>query len=327
MRALVTGAAGFLGRVLCRRLAGRGLAVRALVRGPASDLPGGVELVRGDVTDPAALARAVPDCDMVFHLAGVRRGATREDFRRTNAGGTRLLLEACLAAGAARGRFVLAGSLAAAGPSALGRREEEELAPVEWYGESKAEAERIALSFRDRLPVTVARPPRILGPGDRENLLFFRLVAGGLLLRLSGPERPLSWIDVEDCAAGMELLGERPEAVGQPFFLASAERTSVTGLQREIARALGVRPREIPVPPLALRAAGALADLASRISGRRLPVSRKLVRQVLAPGWTCDTARARERLGFLAPTPLAASVERSARWYGVQGWLGAKPAP
>jgi nucleoside-diphosphate-sugar epimerase len=321
VRALVTGAAGFLGGALVRRLAARGLEVRALVRGEPPPLPAGVEAVRGDVTDRESMGRAVKGCGLVFHLAGVRRGATRNDFFRVNAEGTRLALEACLSAGAAGTRFVLAGSLAAAGPSREGRREDEPLAPVEWYGESKAEAERIAFSRRDRLPVTVGRPPRIVGPGDRENLFFFRLVARRVLLRILGGERPLSWIDVEDCAAGLLALAERPEAVGEAFFLASEERTSVVGLQREIARALGVRPREIPLPPAVLRAAGALADGVSRLTGRKLPVSRKMARQVLAPGWACDPSKAKARLGFVAPTPLSESIGRSARWYLEKGWL------
>src|SRR5439155_3270712 len=102
--------------------------------------------------------------------------------------------------------FVLAGSLAAAGPSRQRKREEDGLHPVEWYGESKAEAERITLSFGDRLPVTVARPPRITGPGDRENLVFFRAVKHGLAFAVGGEPRPLSFVDVEDCARGFLLL-------------------------------------------------------------------------------------------------------------------------
>jgi len=320
MPALVTGAGGFLGRALCRQLLERGEPVRALVRGEA-ELPAGVEVQRGDVTDPAACARAAAGCDRVFHLAGIRRASVRDEFLRVNAGGTRVLLDACLAAGSARGRFVLAGSLAAAGPSREGRREEDPLEPAEWYGESKAEAERIAFSFGDRLPVAVARPPRIMGPGDRENLFFFRIAARGLVLRILGPERPLSWIDVEDCARGLLALADRPEAVGESFFLASEERTSVVGLQRIIAAALGVAARDLPVPPLLLSAAGAVADVVSRVTGRRLPLNRKLARQVLAPGWTCRVDKARDRLGFAARTPLRESVAAAARWYRDRGWV------
>ncbi len=321
--ALVTGAAGFLGRALVRELLAGGHAVRALVREgtDASGLDRRAEVLRGDATDPGALRRAVAGQDLVFHLAGVRRAAERDTFLRVNAGATRLLLDACVAAGAARGRFVLAGSLAAAGPSCQGRTEDEPFQPVDWYGESKAEAERIALSFAGRLPVTVARPPRIMGPGDRENLLFFRIASARLVLRFLGPERPLSWIDVDDCARGFALLAAHPAAPGQAFFLASRERTSVEGLQREVARALGVRPRSVPVPPALLRALAAGADVVTRATGLKLPLNRKLARQVLAPGWTCRTDKAERLLGFSAPTPLPESVARAARSYRELGWL------
>jgi nucleoside-diphosphate-sugar epimerase len=318
--ALVTGAGGFVGRALVRALARRGDAVRALVRSPpAEPWPAGVAEVRGDATDAGALRAAVEGCDLVFHLAGVRRATDREEFLRVNAGSTRLLLEACLAGAPRLSRFVLAGSLAAAGPSRRPRSEDEPLAPVEPYGASKAEAERIALSFADRLPVAVARPPRVVGAGDRENLLFFRIARAGLALSFG--DRPLSWVDVDDCARGLLLLADRPEARGEAFFLASPWTTTAEALMREAGRALGTRTRRVPVPAPLLRGVGALADAAGGALGRRLPIGRKLAAQVLAEGWVCDPSKARARLGFEAATPLAESVARAARWYRARGWL------
>lgn len=322
MLALVTGAGGFLGQALVRALSARGARVRALVRRPepALALPG-VEVLRGDATDPAALAAAVAGVDVAFHLAGVRRAAEADEFFRVNVGTTRLLLDACLAHAPRLRRFVLAGSRAASPPSATGCTEDEPPGPTEAYGESKAEAERVTLLHADRLPVTVARPPRIMGPGDRENLLFFELARRGWALRF-GADAPLSWIDVDDCARGLLLLAERPEAVGQAFFLASEERTSVEGLFLAAAAALGVTPRRVAVPAPALHAAAALADLVTRATGRKLPLNRKLARQLLAEGWVCDGSKARRLLGFEAPTPLATSIARAAAWYRAAGWLG-----
>jgi len=324
MKALVTGAYGFLGTWLVRALLERGHAVRALLRrgSPRGALEGlGVEEAVGDVTDPASLEPAVEGCQLVFHLAGVRRSAERAEFMRVNAEGTRHLLEACLARAPGLSRFVLAGSIAAAGPSLEGKREEDPLEPAEWYGESKAEAERIALSYAGQLPVAVARPPRIIGPGDRENLFFFRLVARGLLMTITGASRPLSLIDVEDCARGLLALAERPEAVGQAFFLASGERTDLEGLQRMVARAVGVEPRVVRLPPAALSAAAFVADGITRVTRVRLPLNRKLARQILAPGWTCDPGKAARLLGFETRVSLADSVGRAARWYLDHGWM------
>jgi nucleoside-diphosphate-sugar epimerase len=322
VQALVTGAGGFLGRALVRRLAAGGARVRALVRSPAEGLEGaGAEVVRGDAADPAALAAAVEGCEVVFHLAGIRRATDPAEFLRVNAGSTRAALEACLAAAPRLRRFVLAGSAAAGGPSREPRREDEPLAPVEPYGASKAEAERIALAYAHRLPVTVLRPPRIMGPGDRENLFFFRLARAGLAVRLGGPPRPLSWIDVDDCARGFALAAERPEAAGEVFHLASPEPTDATEIMEAVGRALGVKTRRVTVPAPALRAAAAASALVTRLGGPRLPLDPKLAAQLLAPGWRVDPAKARDRLGFEAATPLAASLAEAVRWYRERGLL------
>ena len=320
MRALVTGAGGFLGGAIVRALSARGDTVRALARRPVEGLSlPRVEIATGDATDPVALRAAVRGCDVVFHLAGVRRASDPEEFLRVNAGSTRALLEACLAEAPRLARLVLAGSLAAVGPARVPQREDAPFAPVEPYGVSKAEAERIALSYADRLPVAVARPPRIMGPGDRENLLLFQIAKAGLALSFG--DRPLSWIDVDDCARGFILLAERPEAAGEAFFLASPETTTAAGLMAEAARALGVRARHVPIPAPLLRAVAAVADVVTKPTGRRLPLNRKLAAQILAPGWVCDPSKARDRLGFEARTSLADSISRAARWYVERGWI------
>jgi nucleoside-diphosphate-sugar epimerase len=278
-----------------------------------------VDVVLGDATDPTALRGVVHGIDVVFHLAGIRRATDPEEFRRVNAGSTRALVEACLAEAPRLSRLVLAGSMAAAGPSRTPRREDEPCAPVEAYGASKVDAERIAISAADRLPVAVARPLRIMGPGDRENLILFRIARAGLGLDFG--DRPLSWIDVDDCARGFLLLADRPEAVGRAFFLCSPETTTAAGLIREAARALGVRARHVPVPDVALRALAVAADAITVTTGRRLPLNRKLAAQILAPGWVADPSLAREELGFEARTTLADSIARAARWYLERGWI------
>ena len=167
----------------------------------------------------------------------------------------------------------------------------------------------------------MARPAGVVGPGDRENLLFFRVVKAGFLLDLGGPPRPLSFVDVEDCARGLLELAESPAAPGEAFFLASAERTDLSSLQRQAARALGVSPRTIPVPASLLSALAWAADGVTLVSGLKSPLNRKLARQLLAPGWTCDPGKARRLLGFEARVSLDESVDRAARWYRENGWL------
>jgi len=115
--------------------------------------------------------------------------------------------------------------------------------------------------------------------------------------------------------------GRGPAAPGEAFFLASPERTDLASLQREVARALSVSPRSVPVPAPLLSALAWAADGVTRASGLKLPLNRKLAAQLLAPGWTCDPGKARRLLGFEARLSLADSVDRAARWYREHGWL------
>ncbi len=322
MRALITGASGFLGSALARRLVSRGDEVRALLRpGAPAGLLQGVEVaaVEGDVTRPETLSRAVAGVDVVFHLAGLRRAAAREPFFAVNAEGTRNLCEALVGAGGCT-RLVLASSLAAVGPRRDFPREDAPAVPLDWYGESKAAAERIVLSYADRLPSTVARPSRILGPGDRENLFFFKIVRAGLIVSIGGGPRPISVIDVEEAAEAFVLLSQEQGAIGEAFFI-SHQTTTMEEVQEEVARALGKRTWRLRVPQRAFAGAARGADLVSRLVGRPLPLNRKMAQQLLSPGWTCSTRKAEERLGFRPTVPMSESIARAARWYRAEGWL------
>lgn len=323
MQVAVTGANGFVGGFLARALTARGDSVRCLLRSTSAlgELTGvSFTRVDGDVTSPQTLEPLVRGCDVVFHLAGVRRGSSRDDFLRVNAEGTRHLADAMVRAGARR--LVLCGSLAAAGPSrGQPKTEDEPLEPQEWYGESKAEAERIALSYADKLEVTVSRPCRILGPLDKENFTFVKLAARGLVLELGGPERRLSFVDVEDVVQHLLLLGDRPEAKGQVFFCASDETRSVAEFLREVSALLGTTPRVLKVPPALLLGVGKAADVASKVLGRKLPLNEKLARQLLAPGWVCSIEKSKRLLGYAPRWRLAASLERSVASYRAAGWI------
>lgn len=319
-----------MGTWLARALAARGDRVSCLLR-PTTDtreLEKALEghpwtRVVGDVTDPASLASAVKGVDVVFHLAGIRRAALRDEFMRVNAQGTRLICEAMAALQEPRPRLVMCGSLASHGPSTPERPhvEEDAFHPHEWYGESKAEGERIAFSFQDRLPVTVIRPPRILGPGDRENLTFFKLGKKGIRLELAGGPRPLSLVDVEDVVDLLLVLAQKPEALGEAFFCAGPERLTLEQMQDLGAKALGFQTRTWRLSPAVLTALATAADGVTRLTGRKLPLNRKLARQLLAPAWTCSGAKAERLLGFRPRRGLAESITRSGEWYRAQGWL------
>jgi dihydroflavonol-4-reductase len=324
MRCLITGANGFMGAHLASALCRRGDAVRCLVREGSDatslkELP--VERAAGDVTKPETLTDALKGIEVVFHLAGIRRAANREDFIHINAEGTRHVAEAMVKAGTRR--LVFVSSITASGPSSVQRPrvEDDPFCPEEPYGESKALGEQIALRYQGALEVSIIRPTRVLGPLCPENLTFFRLVSNGVLLKVGGGPRPLSMVDVDDVVDQLILQAQRPEASGQAFFASSDETTTLEDLQAMAARVLNKQPRTLYLPANALLALGGAADLVTNTSGVRLPVNRKLARQLTAPAWTCSIEKAKRLLGYQPKRSIADSIERSAKSYLEAGWL------
>ncbi len=168
MRALVTGGSGFIGSNLVDRLLAEGVQVKCLVRSRTnltwlSKKP--LTLVPGDFFDPASLATAVADTDVVLHVAGATRAVRRAEYFRGNLATTSNLLQACQEYGPEHQKFLFISSLAAAGPSSGDPlTEDEEPRPVSAYGESKLAAERAVLEFGRTRPCYCHPSPCSLRP-------------------------------------------------------------------------------------------------------------------------------------------------------------------
>ena len=324
-RCLVTGATGFIGGHLVRALVDRGDRVVCLVRRTSpldrlATLP--VELVYGDLADPAALRQAVDGVTRVYHVAGLIQARRPDDFHRVNVEGTARLLEACRSTGAPLGRFVLVSSLAACGPSAAGRpwSEDDPTQPLTAYGRSKLAAEGVARSYADQVPLTIVRPPVVYGPGDRQTLPFFRLINRGLRPIVGGDAR-LSLIHVTDLVSGLLRAGDCPAAVGRTYFLAHDETATVEEITALIADALDRRTVSFRIPYRLTRLAAGATELVGRLSRRPPVFDRAKALEMYQPGWCCRSARARRDLGFTPRFSLAEGLRQTALWYRDHGWL------
>lgn len=323
MRTLVTGATGFVGSHLVPALVKRGEDVRCLVR-PTSDrrwlANHSVEFVFGDVSQPEACHEAVRNVDRVFHLAGLTKALRRDDFFAVNVGGTANLLAAC-AAQPNPPRIVVVSSLAAAGPARDGLpAEDAPCAPITPYGESKLEAEALAAKWKDSVPITIARPPMIYGPHDRESLTLFRLAKLGLRLTVPG-ERRLSYIEVSDLVRGLLLAAETPQAIGRTYYLASPAPCQLGELLRLVASTVSRLNVAVPVPPPLILGAGLASGWFAHVRRRPHIFDRYKARDMVARHWVCSARRAEEELGFRALVPLDVGLRRTADWYRQQKWL------
>ncbi len=316
MNALVTGASGFIGRRLVMELARRGNQVACLVRRtsnttPLRDLP--VELVLGDLGDVSSLAAAVRGRDTVFHLAGVIQAVGGPAFHAVNTLGTRNLVDACLQAAPGLKRFVFVSSIAAAGPSPEGTsmNEDDEPHPVSDYGRSKLAAEHLVLAAKDKLPVTIVRPPNVLGPGSKEIERAAALLRKRLVPALGDVKPRTSLIDVDDLVGALLLAAQSPRCAGQTYFVTDGRSYAWPEIMAALAEALGVGRFRVKVPfGLQILAAG-LAETAARFTRRPPLLTREIVRAVRDHFWICDGSKIGRELGFRPRYGMRESVLRA----------------
>jgi nucleoside-diphosphate-sugar epimerase len=228
---LVTGANGFVGGRVCRRLADGGAEVRALVRRAGSsgldDVPGITEVI-GDFTDEQDAARAVDGVDAVVHCAATA-GDDLDRARHVNTHGTRVIARAAAAAGAARFVHISTGSV-----YDRDRRGEilDEDAPLATEGDpysiTKAQAEReVAAAAEQDLSTTVLRPPAVLGWGPTSTWgeRLPRALADGALPFAPHPDSRHAWVHVDDLADAVAVALTDDRAVGRTYNVVGGQGT------------------------------------------------------------------------------------------------------
>ncbi|MBC7187002.1 MAG: NAD-dependent epimerase/dehydratase family protein [Calditrichaeota bacterium] len=324
MKALVTGANGFIGSHLVERLVQQGHQVRCLVRATSNLrwLQGlDVEFTQGSLADPSSLEPALGGVQVVFHLAGATKAATREGFFAANTQGTANLLRACRAAG--HPRVVFVSSQAAAGPSdgVRAKTELDQSAPLTAYGESKLQAELLVREYAAEGEAVIVRPPVVFGPRDRDVLVLFRYVAHRLCPLLGRGPRLLSIVYVDDLVSGLLLAATSPKAIGNTYFVCNDQPVDWEAFADTIAAAMGHRCLKVHVPEALLPPVAAVSEAAARLMGRPALISREKAREMRQRYWVCDNARAKADLGFAPKVSIEEGAKLTLAWYRAQGWL------
>lgn len=333
MKVLVTGATGFIGSHLVEALAGRGYSVKCLVRSSSNlrwietllspsrltNLPeaSSVELVYGDCQDINSLKGAVEDCDYVFHLAGLTKTGDTDNFFKVNVKGTENLVNALTKTGRRLKRFVFLSSLAAVGPSLNGTpvTESTEPHPVSFYGKSKLEAEGVVYSVRDRIPVTIIRPPAVYGPRDRDFHMLFKMIKRGIFPYWGKTSYSLVYVD--DLINGILFSMVNEFATGKLYFISDPNVYTNEDIASEIA---GIFERSF----IKLRIPKAVMPLFAGISERFNKggiINRDKIRELNHPYWICDSTLATQELGYKSTVTLKEGIKWTADWYRINRWL------
>jgi nucleoside-diphosphate-sugar epimerase len=341
MHALVTGGGGFLGRYIVEALMARGHRVRSFGRGDYPALEGqGVEVVRGDIRDNQALARACAGIDCVFHAAALPGiGMNREAYRSVNQLGTEMLLANCRRHGVSRFVYTSSPSVVFAGRDQCGV---DESAPYDFawmranrafYSESKACAEQAVLAASgDALRTCALRPHLIWGPGDTH--LIPRLIARAQSGRLRQVGDGTNLVDItyvenaaeahllaadalgrDNTATGAAAPSDWSSPAGKAYFVSQGEPVNCWRWIDELLALAGLPPVRKSLSFRMSRRLGAVCEAIYRVLplGGEPPMTRFLTAQLATSHWF-DIGAARRDLGYQPNVPTAEGMRRLGEW-------------
>lgn len=326
MKALVTGATGFTGGQVARRLQKQGDEIRAIVRDPgkAGDLKAaGIEVVKGDLTDRASVAAAIKGMDVVYNIGALYRTAGLKEsvYRAVNADAVPMIIECAKDAGVRR--VVHCSTVGVHGdvehPPA---NEDAPLRPGDVYQETKVLGEELGreASARTGVELVIARPSGIYGPGDRRLFKLFGGVARGRFLFLGDGKIFYHLTHVDDLSDGFRLCATVPAAAGRTYLLAGGEVTTLNELVALTAELAGVKPPSMHWPVWPFWLAGAACEAVCAPLGISPPIFRRRV-DFFTKSRAFDISRARAELGFAPRIGLREGIGRTLEWYREHGWI------
>lgn len=319
-KVLVTGATGFTGSHLCRRLIEEGYQVRAFIRSQRNmnDLIGkGIEIVTGDLRNYSDVKKAVDEVDIVYHIAAAYRqeGIAPREFSDTNVLGTKHMVDASISSGVKR--FIHCSTVGVHGdiknPPAS---EDAPFSTGDLYQETKLEAEKLICKKIEegKIQGVVFRPSGIYGPGDMRFLKLFRAIARGRFVMIGKGNVYYHMTYIDDLVDGILLCGTRQEALGNIFILAGPTYTTLDEMVKTIAdvSAVSLPNWHLPVKPVYW--AGWLCEIMCKPLGLEPPLYRRRV-DFFTKSRAFSINKASQILGYQPKINLEEGIRRTAEWY------------
>ena len=324
---LITGVSGFVGAAVAKAFAAEGWRVRGLARAssPATNLEGFPgDIVRGDMLDAAATARALEGCDALAHVAADYRlwAPDPEEIVRHNREGTRIVMEAALAARVKR--IVYTSSVATIAPLPGGAAGEDrpltEQTAIGAYKRSKVVAERLVerMVAEHGLPATIVNPSTPIGPRDVKPTPTGRILVEAATGKIPAfVDTGLNIVHVDDVARGHVLALEK----GQPGrrYILGGEDVMLEALLAEVARRVGRKPPTISLPTAPLMPLAAISEAWGRLTGKE-PLFTRDALKMAKYRMFFSSERAKAELGYAA-RPWQQAVGDALDWFRAQGMI------
>jgi nucleoside-diphosphate-sugar epimerase len=324
---LVTGATGYTGIVLVKRLLEAGTRVRAIARAnsdlsPLSEMD--VEWVRGEIFDKETIHTAMEGVQYVFHVAAAFREAksTEQDYWNVHVGSTQLLCGEALKQPDFK-RFVHVSTMGVHGHIENPPGNEKSVfAPGDGYQRTKAEADKWITEFGDKnnLPYTIIRPCAIYGPGERRLLKLFKMATKSYFPILGQGKCWYHLVHVEDLVGGMLRSAVAENALGEAFIIGASEAIRLEDMAAIIAKVYHNKLRILRLPITPFFLAGDLCELLCKPFKVEPPIYRRRV-AFYSKDRNFSTSKMRDVLGYQPVFDNEAGIIESANWYREHGWL------
>lgn len=323
---VVTGASGFVGSHLVDRLLKEGHHVKCILRKTSSRkwLVGKpVEIVDSGLFDIDNLKTILKDADYLFHVAGVVKAKTKEEYYKGNVETTRTLLDVCLEVNPNIKKIVIVSSLTACGPSLNGKPCSEQTSehPITTYGQSKFAQEVLAKKYMDKLPISIVRPPAVFGPRDTEIYLVFKTYKMGLMTLIGFNRKELSLVFVDDLVSGIYLAAITEKAKGQVYFIAAEEINNWIQVGNYISKAMNRKALNLRLPHWLVYSVAAVAQFFAMFSKKAATFNLEKARDFVQTAWTCDVSKAKNDLGFQQSISIEEALQDTIEWYKENKWL------
>ena len=327
MKVVVTGANGFVGAHLCRRLVERGASVRALVR-EGSDHSGlkgqPVDIVHGDILDLPSLERATQDCEQVYHLAANVKFFTKDPkaMQVANTQGTRNVLSAARKAKVQRIIHTSTAAVLRRGPNSSWADEtmlKDDREAVGVYELSKLEADRVAMAAAaDGLPVTIINLAAPIGPGDAKPSPIGHTVVQFLKGNFPAyTDSGLNVVDVRDAAEGHCLAAEKGKI--RDRYIIGGENISLKRFLDLLGELSGVPSPKIKVPYALTLIGGVMGEITGRLTNKEPLACLASVRMGKYPHYV-NIDKAKRELGY-APGSIREALKEEIAWFREQGMI------
>ena len=324
--AVVTGSNGFIGSHLVDLLIKEGFLVRCIVRESSNLrwLDGkDIEIIKCGLFDKAGLEAALKNADYIYHVAGVVKSKTKEGYYKGNVETTRNLLDVAIEQNKNLKRFVIVSSQTVTGPSLNSKpvNEETKCAPLTTYGRSKYDEEKLALSYKDKLPITICRAPAVYGERDTEIFIYFQNFAKGITTKIGFDKKILNLIHVADLVEGFYLAAMSEKAIGEIYFISSEKFYSWDEINSITSKVLNKKAIKILVPHFLVYTLAAIAQFFSLFSSKAATLNLEKAKDLVQHAWICDTSKAMRDFGYRQNISIEEGVKRTCEWYKEMKWI------